>query len=102
VKSTFITFIAAILLLFSLSAWSASTKQEIIELRAQVEEMQKDLAEIKKLLKEGARAPRAAGPAFKEQVISIPMPVLCQALSCCHANTPGRIHRHWKTQVRNA
>jgi len=33
--------------------------------------MQKDLAEIKKLLKEGARAPRAAGPAFKEQVISI-------------------------------
>ena len=42
-----------------------------MELRAQVEEMQKDLAEIKKLLKEGARAPRAAGKVFKEQVISI-------------------------------
>jgi protein-disulfide isomerase len=71
VKNTFITFLAVIFLLFSLSAWSASTKQEVMELRAQVEEMQKDLAEIKKLLKEGARAPRAAGPAFKEQVISI-------------------------------
>ena len=70
-KNTFITSIAAIFLLFSLSAWSASTKQEIMELRAQVEEMQKDLAEIKKLLKEGARAPKAAGPVFKEQVISI-------------------------------
>ena len=54
-KNTFITFIAASLLLFSLSAWSASTKQEIQALSAQVEEMQKDLAEIKKLLKEGAR-----------------------------------------------
>ena len=71
-KNTFITFIVASLLLFSLSTWAASTKEEVIELRAQVEEMQKDLAEIKKLLKEGARAPRAAaGSAFKEQVISI-------------------------------
>jgi len=71
VKNTFITFIAASLLLFSLSAWSASTKQEIIELGAQIEEMQKDLAEIKKLLEEGARAPSDAKPAFKEQAISI-------------------------------
>jgi len=71
VKNTFVTFIAAGLLLFSLSAWSASTKEEIIELGAQIEEMQKDLAEIKILLKEGARAPRAAQPAFKEQYISI-------------------------------
>ena len=53
-KNTFITFLAAIFLLFSLSAWSASTKQEVMELRAQVEEMQKDLAEIKKLLEKGA------------------------------------------------
>ena len=73
-KNTFKIFIAASLLLVSLSAWSASTKQEIIELKAQVAEMQKDLAEIKKLLKEGAArapAPRAAPAGFKEQVISI-------------------------------
>lgn len=72
-KNTFSIFLTAILLLFSLSAWSASTKQEIIELRAQVEEVQKDLAEIKKLLQEGARAPaaRPQEPAFQEQVISI-------------------------------
>ena len=73
-NKTLLALISAIMLLFSLSAMSASTKQEVIELRAQVEEMQKDLAEIKKLLKEGARAPAAAaaqGTAFKEQVISI-------------------------------
>jgi protein-disulfide isomerase len=72
-KNNFIIFIVASLLLVSFPAWSASTKQEIQELSAQVEEMQKDLAEIKKLLKEGARAPAAgaAPAAFKEQVISI-------------------------------
>jgi protein-disulfide isomerase len=72
-KNFLISFIAASLLFFSLSAWSASTKQEVIELKAQVAEMQKDLAEIKKLLKEGARAPaaRAQQPAFQEQVVSI-------------------------------
>ena len=72
-KNFLISFIATSLLLFSLSAWSASTKQEVIELKAQVAEIQKDLAEIKKLLKEGARAPaaRAKQPAFQEQVISI-------------------------------
>ena len=72
-KSTFVSVFTALLLFFSTSAWSASTKQEVIELKAQVAEMQKDLAEIKKLLKEGARAPApAAQPAgFKEQVISI-------------------------------
>jgi protein-disulfide isomerase len=61
------------LLLFSISAWSASTKEEIQALSAQVEAMQKDLAEIKTLIKEikAAPAPRAAGPAFKEQVVSI-------------------------------
>ena len=46
----------ASMLLFSLSAWSASTKEEILELRIQVTEIQKDLAEIKKLLEDGARA----------------------------------------------
>jgi protein-disulfide isomerase len=74
VKNTFITFVAASLLLFSLSAWSASQKEELLELRIQVTEIQKDLAEIKQLLKEGARAPApAAGqPAgFRPRTISI-------------------------------
>jgi protein-disulfide isomerase len=70
-----LALISASMLLFSLSAWSASTKQEVIELKAQVAEMQKDLAEIKKLLQEGAPAPAPAArpqqPAFQEQVISI-------------------------------
>jgi len=74
VKNTFITFIAASFLLFSLSAWSASTKEEILELRIQVTEIQKDLEEIKNLLKEGARAPAAAAPVpagFRPQTISL-------------------------------
>lgn len=59
-------------LLFSVSAWSASTKQEVLELKAQVAEMQKDLAEIKRLLQAGARAPAAPSqPSFKEQTVSI-------------------------------
>jgi protein-disulfide isomerase len=74
VKNTFVTFVAASLLLFSLSAWSASQKEELLELRIQVTEIQKDLAEIKNLLEEGARAPApAAGqPAgFRPQIVSI-------------------------------
>src|SRR5210317_2199400 len=61
------------LLLFSLSAQSASTKEEVLQLKKQVTEIQKDLAEIKQLLKEGARAPAAAqAPAgFRTQTISI-------------------------------
>ena len=74
-RKILITVMTAGLLLFSLSAWSASTKQELQELSTQVEAMQKDLAEIKELLKEikSAPAPRAAAaaPAFKEQVASI-------------------------------
>ena len=73
-KNTFITFVTATLLLFSLSAWSDSTKEEILQLRIQMTEIQKDLAEIKGLLKEGARAPAAAAgqPAgFNPQTISI-------------------------------
>lgn len=72
VKRFVIVLVAAGLLLSSLPAWSASTKQEVLELKAQVAEMQKDLAEIKKLLQEGARAPTAAQPAgFNPQTISI-------------------------------
>jgi len=74
VKNTFITFVAASLLLFSLSAWSDSTKEEILQLRIQMTEIQKDLAEIKGLLKEGARAPAAAAgqPAgFRPRTVSI-------------------------------
>ena len=56
-KKLLLAFIAISMLFASVSAWSASTKQEIQALSAQVEEMQKDLAEIKKLLKDGARAP---------------------------------------------
>ena len=70
-KKLLLAFIAISMLFVSVSGWSASTKEEIQALSVQVEEMQKDLAEIKKLLKEGARAPaRAAAPAFKEQVVS--------------------------------
>ena len=61
------------MLLFSLSAWSDSTKEEILQLRIQVGEIQKDLVEIKQLLKDGARAPAAAAAAagFRPQTISI-------------------------------
>jgi protein-disulfide isomerase len=71
-KNIFIVIIAASSLLFTLSAWSASTKEEVKALQVQVETMQKDLAEIKKLLKEGARAPakRAETP-FKPQIVSV-------------------------------
>lgn len=67
------TLTVVCLLMFSITAWSASTKEEIQELSTQVEAMQKDLTEIKKLLKEikSAPAPRAAAQAFREQVVSI-------------------------------
>ena len=72
-KNILIAFLTAAILCLSTPAWSASTKQEVIALREQVEAMQKDLAEIKKLLEEGARAPAApqqqAG--FRPQTVSI-------------------------------
>jgi protein-disulfide isomerase len=72
-KTVLTAFLTAAILLFSAPAWSASTKQEVIALREQVEAMQKDLAEIKKLLQEGARAPAAAQqpPGFQPQTVSI-------------------------------
>jgi len=61
----------------SFSAWSASSKQEMIDLQTEIaalkagqEAMQKDLAEIKTLLQQGARA-APAEPVFREQVVSI-------------------------------
>jgi protein-disulfide isomerase len=73
-KNFLIVSVFACLLCFSVSAWPASTKEEIRALREQVAEMQKDLAEIKKMIKDGALAP-APPPAnvtiFKPQVKSI-------------------------------
>ena len=72
-KKPLLACMAISLLFVSFSSWSDSTKQEIQALSAQVAAMQKDLAEIKTLIKEikTAPAPRAAKPAFKEQIISI-------------------------------
>jgi len=66
-------FIATSFLFISLPAWSASTKEEIKALSVQVEEMQKDLAEIKKLIKDIPSAPaaRPAAPPFEAQVVSV-------------------------------
>jgi len=71
-KSYLTAIVAAVLLLFGSPAWSASTKEEVLALKAQVAEMQKDLAEIKKMLEEGAKAPAAPSqPGFKPQTVSI-------------------------------
>jgi len=59
--------------------WAASTKQEVQELQEVVadlidgqEAMQKDLAEIKKLLQEGAQAPAApSAPAFQPKDVTV-------------------------------
>jgi protein-disulfide isomerase len=58
-------------LLFGNLAWPASTKEEIVELKAQVSEIQKDIAEIKKLLQEGARAPAPQQAGFRPQTVTI-------------------------------
>jgi len=70
-NKTLLALISASMLLFSLSAWSDSTMEEILKLRIQVTEIQNDLAEIKKLLKDGARAPAAAAAGFRPQTIKI-------------------------------
>ncbi len=68
---------AAGLCLYSFSAWSASSKQEMKELQDAVaslkegqDAIQKDLAEIKKLVQEGAKAAPSKG-GFREQEVSI-------------------------------
>ena len=70
------TIFTACLCFCSFSAWSASTKQEMINLQTEIaalkagqEAMQKDLAEIKTLVQQGARGAPAA-PAFREQAVS--------------------------------
>ena len=73
-KNLLLTFLSVTLLAFSLSGWAASTKEEVKALQGQVEQLQKDIDEIKKLLQEGARAPAAAAPqqpGFTEQTVSI-------------------------------
>lgn len=76
-KYVYGTVLAAGLMLLTNPAWSASTKQEVLELQEQVaalqkgqEAMQDDLDEIMKLLREGARAAQGQAP-FKEQQVSI-------------------------------
>lgn len=72
-NKTLLVVVSAGMLLFSLPAWSDSTKEEVLQLRIQVTEIQKELAEIKQLLKEGARAPAPAArnTGFREQSVSI-------------------------------
>ena len=76
-KHSLVLFFATCSLVFSLSAWPDSTKEAVLELRIQVEEIQNDLLEIKNLLKEikdapapSAAAPSAAAGVFREQVVS--------------------------------
>jgi len=69
-----LALISASMLLVSVTAWSDSTKEEILQLRIQVGEIQRDLAEIKQLIKDSARAPApaaAAAAGFRPQTISI-------------------------------
>jgi protein-disulfide isomerase len=69
-----VTVISLAVLLSAQLSWSASEdiknlESEVSELKKGQEAMQKDLAEIKKLLKEGARA--KGGSVFKPQDVSI-------------------------------
>lgn len=60
-----IVFATIVVFLFvAQPTWAASTSKELAEIKANQEAIQKELAEIKKLLKEGARAP-AGQPGFK-------------------------------------
>lgn len=77
-KYTIQLVVSVLLFIFTTSVWSASTKQEVIALQGEVEALkegqeaiQKDLADIKKLLEQGARAAPSGDPAFKEQEVSI-------------------------------
>jgi protein-disulfide isomerase len=78
--SKFIQTISAVALLMMIAGqplWAASTKAEIQEMKSEIKELkegqasiQKDLADIKKLLEEGARG-RPSRPAFKPTEVTI-------------------------------
>lgn len=68
--------IVGVLLFAAQPVWADITKQEVIELQEEVadlidgqEAIQKELAEIKKLLREGARAP--AAPSFQPMDVTV-------------------------------
>ncbi|MCH5374203.1 MAG: thioredoxin domain-containing protein [Planctomycetes bacterium] len=65
--------VTLMLLVATQPAHAKSTKEEVIELKAQVAEMQKDLAEIKVLLRQRplAPSPSARESAFQPQTISL-------------------------------
>lgn len=69
---------ALVALLATPGVFAASTKQEIIALKDEVaalkegqESMQEDLAEIKKLIQEGARPAAAAAPSFQPKDVTV-------------------------------
>jgi protein-disulfide isomerase len=71
-----ITFLT--LLCLSAPTWAASTKQEVQDLKAEVEALkegqaaiQKNLEEIKSLLEKGAAAAAPVAAAFQDQEVSI-------------------------------
>ena len=78
--SKFIQIVSSVALLMTIACqplWAASTKDELAELKAEVKDlkegqavMQKDLADIKKLLEQGARA-APSKPVFKATDITI-------------------------------
>jgi protein-disulfide isomerase len=66
-----IVFASTVVLLFiAQPTWAASTSQELAEIKASQEAIQKELAEIKKLLQAGARAP-AVQPGFKPSDVTL-------------------------------
>jgi protein-disulfide isomerase len=71
--SKFIQTISAAVILMMIAGqplWAASTKDELAELKEGQAAMQKDLADIKKLLEQGARA-APSKPAFKPTEVTI-------------------------------
>jgi protein-disulfide isomerase len=70
-KNVILSVIAISLLFLGWPASAASTKDEVLKLQDQVEAMQKDIEEIKKLLQSGARAAPPPPPRFEPQDATI-------------------------------
>jgi protein-disulfide isomerase len=72
-RNVFVILASVTLLVVSVSAWPASTREEIKALNEKVAEIQKDLAEIKKMLQTGAGVPVPPNnvTVFKEQALSV-------------------------------